>query len=66
MKITDYTIISDGLAGKVEEQVFLHLKEGWQPFGSLQVIFYGDGGEYESYSQPMVKYSKEQPHDSKG
>lgn len=58
-KIIDYYVLETPLDGdEIGALVSKAISEGWQPFGSLQVLQYEDkqmGACYEAY-QAMVKY----------
>ena len=55
MKITEYKLIRESFAYKLEDEVNKFIKEGWQPYGFL--VIEGRSGEYNDiwYCQSMVR-----------
>ena len=60
-KIQQYEVIASNSLEAFTKMVALHIEEGWQPFGSMQVTrptaISTDGARY---LQPMVKYIPEE------
>jgi hypothetical protein len=55
MKVTDYKVISDYAYKEFEAQVNDHIKQGWQPHGSLVII---NRNGFHEMSQAMVKFAE--------
>lgn len=54
-RIVGYRIIASNFADKLETLVMLHMEDGWQPFGSLQM---GEKVTVANYNQAMVMYEE--------
>ena len=59
MKIVEYCVVNEHDFGGLIISVNCKIGEGWQPFGSLQVVapVLGKDDVAPMYSQAMVKYS---------
>jgi|NGEPerStandDraft_6_1074524.scaffolds.fasta_scaffold195231_2 hypothetical protein len=58
-KIVDYVILENANLNELQRQVQEKIKEGWQPYGSLQAatpVMHGDEVA-PSFIQPVVVYS---------
>ena len=59
MKSIDYKILGDHDSGALTRQVLAAILEGWQPFGSLQVVApVVDEAAAPCHYQAMVMYGK--------
>lgn len=65
MKVMEYKILTHNKRDGLTKEVQRHLREGWQPWGSLQMT--ETAGESPFFAQAMVVYEPteddECPHD---
>lgn len=63
--VIDYIILTSGDNYSLSEQVDKRIKDGWQPYGHLQIITDktikrdDETINYNIYCQAMVKYAKQ-------
>ena len=69
--IVDYTVIVACNSGFLVDEVFLHMKQGWQPLGGVCLTYERNihreigpndknlPNDFEHYAQAMVKYADE-------
>lgn len=60
-----YKILTASNQGELEELVCQAMDEGWEPYGSMSVIFwenpdYTEIGRGWEYNQPVVRYQKKE------
>jgi hypothetical protein len=58
MKVLAYKILTHNKRDELTKEVERHLREGWQPWGSLQMT--ETPGESQFYAQAMVIYSDDE------
>lgn len=56
MKIIDYLVAVSPTSNDLSNVVSNHLKEGWQPHGSI--VYYNFKEGEHIWAQPMVKYQE--------
>ena len=57
MKISDYLVLGDNDESALAAKVLARIKDGWQPFGSLQVVCPQiDEVPAPAFYQAMVRY----------
>lgn len=62
MEIVDYLILSNPNLHELQREVQVKIKEGWQPFGSLQAATptLKENEVAAEFIQPVVKYGERQ------